>query len=148
MRFVYQLQEPSTSDESDEPESDSDDSASSKRVNRSSRRVRSGKQRMSIITNQLLNVPRLGENGHDDLGCGWHPTELNGSSKSSTAKRRFFQSAAHWDDRMQRVLVSEEGLAIPRVSVAEMMEMGGRSGEQEGSEPDDEMEIDEEEGES
>ena len=148
MRFVYQLQSPSTSDESDDPlESDSDDSSPSQRVNRSSRRIRAGKQRMSIVTNQLLNVPRAGE-GHEDFGCGWHPSEVNGTARSATAKRRFFQSAARWDDRMQRVLVSTEGLALPRVSVAEMMEMGGRNGEHDGSEPDDEMDIDEEEGES
>ena len=148
MRFVYQLQEPSTSDESDEPDSDSDDSSSSKRLNRSSRRIRSGKQRMSIMSNQLLSIPRVDENGYDDFGCGWHPSELNGQSKSSTARRRFFQSAAHWDDRMQRVLVSTEGLAMPQISVAEMMEMGGRNGENDGSEPEEEMEVDEEEGES
>lgn len=145
MRFVYQLHEPPTSDESDEAESESDDSSSSKRINRSSRRIRSGKQRMSIMTNQPLNAARLGEHGHEDFGCGWHPGEATGMARSATAKRRFFQSAAHWDDRMQRVLVSNEGLAMPRVSVAEMMEMGGRTGDHDGSEPDDEMDIDEEE---
>ena len=144
MRFVYQLQEPATSDESDEAESDSDDSSSSKRVNRSSRRVRAGKQRMSIMTNLPL---RLGENGHDD-GCGWHPAETNGVTKTATAKRRFFQSAAHWDDRMQKVLVSKDGLAMPGVSVAELMEAGGRDGEHEGSEADEEMDVDDDEGES
>lgn len=151
MRFVYSLQEPPSSDESDEPESESDDSSSSKRVNHSSRRIRAGKQRMSIVTNRVLHsVPRPGENGSGDhdFGCGWHPSEVNGASKTSTAKRRFFQSAARWDDRMQRVLVLNEGLAMSRVSVAEMMEMGGRGGEHDVSDQEDEMEIDEEEVES
>ena len=149
MRFVYNLQEPPSSEESDDPDSDSDDSSSSKRVNRSSRRARAGKQRMSIVTNQVLHhVPRLGENGHGDYGpgCGW-PAEAHGASRSSTAKRRFFQSAAQWDDRLQQVYVVEAGLT--RVSVAEMMELGGgRGGEQDVSDAEEEMEVDEEDAES
>ena len=148
-RFVYNLQEPPSSEESDDPDSDSDDSSSSKRVNRSSRRARAGKQRMSIVTNQVLHhVPRLGENGHGDYGpgCGW-PAEAPGASRSSTAKRRFFQSAAQWDDRLQQVYVVEAGLT--RVSVAEMMELGGgRGGEQDVSDAEEEMEVDEEDAES
>lgn len=140
MRFVYSLQEPPTSDESDgpEPDSDSDASSSSRRVNGSSRRAR--KQRMSIVTNQLLSVPR-----DADAGCGWHPADAHGTAKTATAKRRFFQSAARWDDRLQRVLVSQEGLAVPVAGVAELMEAGGRSGEHDGSEPEEDMDVDEEE---
>lgn len=137
MRFVYNLQEPPTSDSEDSDDASSDDSSSSKRMHRLSRRVRAGKQRMSIQTNQLLSIG-------DDPGCGWHPTESNGVPRTSTAKRRFFQSAARWDDRMQRVLVSNEGLAYPGTHVSELMEMGGRDVDGV-SDPDDEMEIDEEE---
>ena len=151
MRFVYSLQESTSSDESEDPESESDgdDSSTSRRVNHSSRRIRAGKQRMSIMTNRVLHhVPRLAENG--DYGHGLHLSDVNGASKASasTAKRRFFQSAARWDDTMQRVLVLTEGLAMPRVSVAELMEAGGRGGEHDVSEQEDEMEIDEEEAES
>jgi histone deacetylase 1/2 len=140
MRFVYSLQEPPTPDSSDSEDVSSDESSSSKRINRSSRRIRAGKQRMSIQTNQLLNIG-------EDYGCGWHPSESNGASRPSNAKRRFFQSAARWDDRMQRVLVSSEGLAYPRANIAEVMEMGGKDIDG-ASEPEEEMDVDEEDVES
>ena len=140
MRFVYNLQEPPTSDSEDSDDASSDDSSSSRRIRRSSRRIRAGKQRMSIQTNQLLSIG-------DDPGCGWNPTESNGVPRTSTAKRRFFQSQARWDDRIQRVLVSAEGLAYPKTSVAEVMEIGGRDFDGI-SEPDEEMEVDDDEADS
>lgn len=150
MRFVYNLQDPQTSEDSDDPDSESDESTSSRRVNRTSRRIRSGKQRMSIVNNKLYNVPRPDANGNGwyDYGCGWHGPEVNGASnRASTAKRRFFQSAAQWDDQLRRVTVVTEGLGQSRRNIAEVMEIGGHSGEQDMSEVD-EMSIDEEEGES
>lgn len=150
MRFVYNLQEANTSDDSDESESDSDDSLDSRRVNASSRKIRSGKQRMSIMTNQLLSVPRPEENGNGwyDSGCGWHISEPQAPPKSASTRRKFFQSGARWDDRLQRVLVSYDGLAMPQVSVAEMMENGGQVDEPDVSDIEEEMEVDGEEGES
>ncbi len=148
MRFVYHLQDSSTSEEEeDEPESDSDDSSSSRRMTRTSRRIRSGKQRMSITTNQLFNVPRLEEGGHGyyDYGCGHGPEMV----PTRSTKRRFFASFARWDDRLQQVLVHNEGLAMPRLNIVDLMESGGRSREPDaGSDAEEEMEVDEEEGES
>lgn len=140
------LLETDGTDESDEPESDSDDSSSSRRVNRSSRKIRTGKQRMSILDNQLHHIPGHDDNGFHDSGCGWHASEPQAPPKTASTRRVFFQSAARWDDRLQRVLVRGDGLAMT-TSVADVMENGGHRAEQDVSEPEEEMEI-EEEGES
>lgn len=105
---------------------------------------------MSIMSNQLVHVPRLEENGHEfyDSGCGWHLSELSAPPKISSTRRRFFQSAARWDNVMQRVLVRNDGLAMPRVSVADAMEAGGIHGDHDGSDPDEDMDVDDEEGET
>lgn len=147
MRFVYNLQDATTSEDSDEPDTDSDESSGSRRAKHPSRRGRSGRQRMSIITNQLLNIPRLDENG-DDSGCGSHTSEPQALPKSNPTRRMFFQSSARWDDHLRRVLVSYEGLAMPSVHVAEVRENGDHAGEPDASEGEDDMEVDEEEGES
>lgn len=147
MRLVYTLQEESTSDDEDEGASDSDDSISSRRPNRQSRRIRSGKQRMSIVTNKLINVPRLDEDdrGHWDYGCGHIPEPATVPAKST--RRRFFQSSARWDESLRRVMVTNEGSRAPRISVADLMERGGRD-DHDTSDVEDEMDIDEEEGEN
>lgn len=140
MRLVNDLQESSTSDGSDN-ESDSDTSSASRLINRSSRqhRVRNGKKRMSIITNQPIDFEQ--NQGYYDPCHGWTIPESN-----KPVKRRFFHSAARWDTQLQRVLVQDDGLAVPRVHVSTLMESGGRFGSDEGS--DDEMELEEEEEES
>lgn len=147
MRVTNTLLELEGSEDSDEADSDSDDSSGSRRVNRTSRRIRSGKQRMSIVTNQLLSVPRAENGEFHDSGCGWQSSEPHAPPKTGSTRRRFFQSAARWDDRLQRVLVRFDGLAMP-VSVADVMENGGHGVDHDISEPDEEMEVDEEEGES
>ena len=122
MRLVYTLQDDSTSDDEDGLGSDSDDSLSDRRGTRQSRRIRAGKQRMSIMTNNMVNVPRLeeGDFGYWDSGCGHVPESASVPQKSS--KRRFFQSSARWDEALRRVMVSNDGARPPRVSVAELME--------------------------
>lgn len=141
-RFVYGLQEAMASDESDDASSFSDESSSSRRRggSRSSRqRTRGGKKRMSIVTGKYFDVPRLEESGHGyyDYGQGndvqW--------GKGQGTKRRFFQSAARWDPYLEKVLVEHEMIAMPRVSVAGMMAMGGRSGNV-APPDDDEMDVD------
>ncbi|KAI0796411.1 histone deacetylase RPD3 [Irpex lacteus] len=129
MRFMNSLLEAEGSEDSDEPESDSDDSSGSRRVSRSSRRIRSGKQRMSIMDNKLHWIPSQPDDAFHDSG--------------SSTRRTFFDSTARWDDRLKRVLVRADGLAMP-VSVADVMENGGHGIEHDGS--DEEMEV--EEGES
>ncbi|KAI1792045.1 hypothetical protein LXA43DRAFT_1074008 [Ganoderma leucocontextum] len=103
-RHVYDIQ--NRSDQTDsEPESTSDDSdgeSSHRRRRRSSRRLRSGRKRMSIVTSKYFDVPRLPPEFEreialehdDDDGCG-HGHVLSGSA--SGKKRRFFESGAVWD---------------------------------------------------
>jgi histone deacetylase 1/2 len=144
MRFMNSLLEMDGSEESDEPDSDSDDSSGSKRLNRSSRRIRSGKQRMSIMDNQLYHIPSRDDQLFHDSGCGWHISDPQAPPKSASMRRIFFQSAARWDDDLKRVLVRADGLAMS-ANVADVMENSGRGIDPDGSE--EEMEV-EEEGES
>lgn len=137
------LLEAEGSEDSDEPESDSDDSSGSRRVSRSSRRIRSGKQRMSIMDNKLHWIPSQPDDAFHDSGCGWHSSEPQAPPRTASTRRTFFDSTARWDDRLKRVLVRADGLAMP-VSVADVMENGGHGIEHDGS--DEEMEV--EEGES
>ncbi|TCD60058.1 Histone deacetylase 6 [Steccherinum ochraceum] len=91
-RYIYDLQDSSTSSESD-PDSDSDHSSSTQRVSRSSRRqrARNGKQRMSIMTNQVIDVPEY-------------------LPATKTSKRRFFASeGAQWDQQLKKVVVGRNG---------------------------------------
>ena len=146
MRLVWSLQEAPTSDEEDEPVTESDDeSASERRSIQNSRRVRAGKASMSIMTNQLMNIPQLEEDGHGywDYGLG-HISEP-ASVPLKPSKRRFFQSAAHWDEASRRVTMRDDGL--PKLSIAELMANGGRGGDHDLSDLD-EMDLDDEEGES
>jgi len=125
-RFVYDLQEGLASDASDD-EPFSDESSSSRRVGRSRtrRHVRSGKKRMSIVTSQYFDVPRLEEGSHGFFDmCGGDQRSV--LPKGPSYKRRFFQSAARWDPQMERVLLETDGLAMPRPSVSDVMERGGR----------------------
>ncbi|TCD60061.1 hypothetical protein EIP91_010795 [Steccherinum ochraceum] len=92
MRYIYNLQDSSTSSES-ELDSDSDQSTSSRLVSRSSQRqrARNGRKRMSIATNQIFDV-----------------AEYLPASKAS--RRRFFASeGARWDEQLRRVVVARNG---------------------------------------
>ena len=139
MRLVNDLQESSSSEDSDD--SDSDMSSASRQINKTSRqrRVRNGKKRMSIITNQVFDPDA--NQGYYDPCHGWTMPETY-----KPAKRRFFHSAARWDSQLNRVLVQNDGLAMPRVSVSGVMESGGRGRSEEGSEEEMEAEEEEEEG--
>lgn len=145
-RFVYGLQDASASDESDELDSYSDDSSSSRRRT-SHRKIRNGRTRMSIITGQYFDIPRLDEGGHGyyDHGNGGEPP-WGSAPKSSASKRKFFQSAARWDSRLDKVLVDGDGINLPGLDVASLMISGGRSFHEDiGAVGDaDEMEIDDE----
>ncbi len=146
MRLVWSLQDASTSDEEDELGTDSDDdSVSEQRSIRDAKRIRAGKARMSIMTNQLMNIPQLEDNGHGywDYGLG-HIAEP-ASVPLKPSRRRFFQSSAQWDDTLRRVTITND--VTPQLSIAELIANGGRGGDHDLSDPD-EMDLDDEEGES
>lgn len=111
-RYVYKLQESeSLSEESDDQDWDSDDSSSTQRFSR----LKPLRKRMSLLTGQYVDVPTYNEHPHG----------------SKTSKRRFFQSAARWDEEIERVLVGGRGVfSIPRtMTVAALMEAGGKFAE-------------------
>ena len=67
------------------------------------------------------------------LPSGWQhnypaPGPADCGPVNHVTRRRFFSSAAQWDDAYERVLVNGEGMyAIPQgLSVADIMERGGR----------------------
>ncbi|KAJ8517772.1 hypothetical protein ONZ45_g5102 [Pleurotus djamor] len=126
-RYVYHLQESdATSSESDEPESaeDSEDSSSSRRFARNAQRtaVRRAKKRMSLMTNRVFEIASH-EDGYYEQGC----------QTSSKSKRRFFQAAAYWDDTFGEVKLGTRDprrvLGPKQQTLAEMLESGGRAGE-------------------
>ncbi|KAM5534217.1 hypothetical protein V8D89_012124 [Ganoderma adspersum] len=103
-RHVYDLQ--TQFDQMDSEAESTDDgldgeSSSHRRRRRSSRRLRSGRKQMSIVTSKCFDVPQLPpefkreialEHDEDD-GCGhWHGHAWSGSG--SGKKRRFFESRA------------------------------------------------------
>jgi hypothetical protein len=71
---------------------------------------------MSIFTNQYFDIP--GDDGR--------PGDYGPPNK--TTKRRFFQSAARWDETIEEVLVGRAKVdTVPRsVSLGALMEGGGR----------------------
>ncbi|KAH8101831.1 histone deacetylase RPD3 [Cristinia sonorae] len=102
MRFVYGLQDSSSTSSESDPESESDRSSSSRTINRSSRRqrARNGKKRMSITTNQTFEIP----DAHTAHQQPWALPTAKG------AKRRFFQSeGARWDEKLRKVVVAVSG---------------------------------------
>lgn len=141
-RFVYGLQEGSTSDESDGELSDGSSSGRSKRISRLRPKV--GKTRMSLLTGKYFEVQRLEENSHGyfDYGCGHVgsncPTSLPGNGK----RRRFFQSIAQWDEKFKKMVFAETLMYTGRSKLPDMMEKGGWVPEE--RESDEEMDADEE----
>ncbi|KAF9255973.1 histone deacetylase RPD3 [Marasmius fiardii PR-910] len=132
-RYVYHLQESDTtsssssSDEEEESVYDSDES-------NTSRGSRSGlRQRMSLLTGQYYDIP-VQEEGYE------HYETIGAPGKS--AKRRFFQSHATWDETYRKVLVGrrlENGVDDhARLSLTELMERGGRGLEDDEVQPFDE----------
>ena len=123
---MYHLQESETlSDDLDEVESsrwDSSDSSSTRR-NSTTRRQharahRAPKKAMSILTNQYFDVPE------QELGFGHYGY---GAAPGKTARRRFFQGAARWDENAGLVGAGEgddldlvgSGSKVPGVGAVE-----------------------------
>ncbi|KAI8998802.1 histone deacetylase RPD3 [Trametes punicea] len=126
-RFVYNLQERAAQSDS-ESDYDSDASLARTRTRGSSRNIRSGKTRMSLLTGEYFDVPRLeeGGNGYYDLGCGHEPWAQN-DLPALGMKRRFFQSAARWESALDKVPLERErsGLRNGRMDVGTLMIQGG-----------------------
>ncbi|OJT10301.1 Histone deacetylase clr6 [Trametes pubescens] len=120
-RFVYDLQGDSDETRSEsEGEADSDASSTRRTRGRPARKIRSGKKRMSIMTSQYFDVPRLPADydpnamdiDADEDGCGHgHEHAAWASARAGlptgTGKRRFFQSFAEWDP-VKKVLTERE----------------------------------------
>ncbi|KAI0638690.1 histone deacetylase [Trametes polyzona] len=119
-----------------EGENDSDSAAStSQRTHtrgRPGRAIRSNKKRMSILTSQYFDVPRLPPDLADGMdideaggGCGHeHEYARVGLPESARGKRRFFQSVAEWDP-VKRV-VRERERAGARAGAEAHMASGGK----------------------
>ncbi|KAI0737848.1 histone deacetylase RPD3 [Daedaleopsis nitida] len=149
-RYVYDGQKDSdeTDSEGEEDVESEAELATRRGRGRSSRRIRSGKQRMSILTSKYFDVPRLPpeferEIEMDELedGCG----HGHGHGHAGKAlKRRFFQSVAEWDPVSRHVL--ERQRAGVGVGMAESLrELQGRyliTPREQASEDGDVMEVD------
>jgi histone deacetylase 1/2 len=73
---------------------------------------------MSLLTGQYFDIPTH-ENGYSHFESGALP--------GKAAKRRFFQSAARWDDAAERVTLSKPVVSpvLPTMTLGELMERGG-----------------------
>ncbi|KAJ7649065.1 histone deacetylase RPD3 [Mycena polygramma] len=103
-RYVYDIQqEPEIppSDDSDDSDLWSSDDASAS----ASAAARARRKRMSILTNRYVDVPAR-------------------TIHAAHTKRRFFQSAARWDEGLERVTLGFSGVA----ELGGLMERGGRRG--------------------
>ncbi|KAG6845536.1 hypothetical protein H0H87_007780 [Tephrocybe sp. NHM501043] len=135
MRYAYDLQESdSPSETSDDDSWDSDESLSSRR-SRTRRFQKSSTQsrtHMSLLTGQYFDVP-VQEQGYSHFEHGAVP--------GKTAKRRFFQSAASWDETIEDVIIGK--LSPFPIQIGELMERGGRPpGVEEGEEEWEDMAVD------
>ena len=124
-------------------ESDSEsDSAQSRRI---SRDIRSGKKRMSLLTGEVYDVPRLEEheNGYYDLGCGHEPWASDTPPRG--VRRHFFQGGARWDPASHQIVMERgrAGLSNGTLDIGKLMVNGGRD-EETASDPGDEMDVDSE----
>ena len=147
-RFVYNMQETmaqpeSGSDSEEEEESDASGSRTRTR-SRSRRNIRSGKKRMSLLTGETFDVPRLEEheNGYYDLGCGHEPW-ANGDAVGRGTRRHFFRGGARWDPALQQVVLERERAGAPNgtLNVSKAM-AAGRPEEEPYEPPEDEMDVD------
>ncbi|GLB34288.1 putative histone deacetylase [Lyophyllum shimeji] len=137
-RYVYDLQESDTASETSDDDNswDSDESAASRR--QASSRARTGnpksappRTRMSLLTGQYFDVPAH-EHGYSHFEHGAVP--------GKTAKRRFFQSAARWDDNLESVILGKD--ATSPIPIGDLMERGGRLREEDGEEEWEDMQVD------
>ncbi|KAI0336353.1 histone deacetylase RPD3 [Cubamyces sp. BRFM 1775] len=146
-KFVYNLQERAAHSDSDS-DYDSDTSLARARTRGGSgpRSVRSGKKRMSLLTGEYYDVPRLeeGGNGYYDLGCGHEPWAA-ADLPALGAKRRFFKSPERGDSKLERILLEREraGVRNGRASLSALMAAGGQD---HASDPEElDMDVDTEE---
>ncbi|TBU32316.1 histone deacetylase RPD3 [Dichomitus squalens] len=139
-RFVYNMQESMA-----RSESESDSESDTARPRTRSRDIRSGKKRMSLLTGEIYDVPRLEEreNGYYDLGCGHEPWANDAPARG--VRRHFFQGGARWDPASHQIVMEREraGLSNGQVNVGRLMANGGRE-EEAASDPGDEMDVDSE----
>ncbi|KAH9884962.1 histone deacetylase [Cubamyces lactineus] len=131
-RFVYDAQ---NSDESPSEEDEEESDSSARRTRgRSGRQTRASKKRMSIMTSQYFDVPRLPPDydEEDEGGCGHeHEHEYAGDAWASAReglptgkrKRRFFQSIAEWDP-VKRVVTERERAGVRQGAEASMVNGG------------------------
>ncbi|KAA1466645.1 hypothetical protein DENSPDRAFT_831510 [Dentipellis sp. KUC8613] len=119
-RFVYQLQEPDVAepptDDSDEVDSyryDSDDSTSSKRRRTGGTRRPRQKKRMSIMSNEWLEVPHLNHLGYYDD---------NDIANGRQARRNYFDSGLRWDPDGRKIVKNGD----IGMTVRDIMERGGQ----------------------
>ncbi|KAG6820925.1 hypothetical protein H0H93_009699 [Arthromyces matolae] len=120
MKYVYDLQESdSPSDTSDDDSWDSDESLASRRHKSRARRYQksstASRTRMSLLTGQYFDVP-VNEEGFSHFEHGALP--------SKTAKRRFFQSSAKWNEHIEDAIIEKH--APYNIPIGELMERGGR----------------------
>ncbi|KAG2013083.1 histone deacetylase RPD3 [Coprinopsis cinerea AmutBmut pab1-1] len=129
-RYIYNLQESAEapSSDSEEGSSDSDDSSASHWNRQRSRRIGTGKKRMSLLTNQYYDIP------HE---YGFSPHDYHGHL-SKTTRRRFFQGGSRWDENVEQVINNRMQSVndYPRHSLSATMERGGSWGDR-GGEDDD-----------
>ncbi|RPD65961.1 histone deacetylase RPD3 [Lentinus tigrinus ALCF2SS1-7] len=143
-RFVYNLQESMAEPESQSESEDEESDASATRPrSRSRRNIRSGKQRMSLLTGEYFDVPRLEEceNGYYDLGCGHEPWTNGGVVRGT--RRHFFHGAARWDSALQQVILERERAGVQNgiFDLSKAMAAGPRD-EEPFEPPEDEMDVD------
>ncbi|KAI0670551.1 histone deacetylase RPD3 [Trametes maxima] len=144
-KFVYNLQEQTAPSDS-ESEYDSDTSLARMHARSGSQRPRSGKKRMSLLTGECFDVPRLeeGGNGYYDLGCGhepWSPSDL----PALGTRRHFFQGGARWESALDRVTVERERAGMRNGRIDLGLLMAAAAEQERSSELGDEMDVDTEE---
>ncbi|KAI0328208.1 histone deacetylase [Cubamyces sp. BRFM 1775] len=130
-RYVYDMQ---NSDESPSEDEEESDSSTRRTRGRTGRQTRAGKKRMSIMTSQYFDVPRLPPDydEEDESGCGHeYSYERRGDEWASAReglptgkrKRRFFQSIAEWDP-VKRVVTERERAGVRQGAEAVMVNGG------------------------
>ncbi|RDX48309.1 histone deacetylase RPD3 [Lentinus brumalis] len=148
-RFVYNLQESMAQPESESESEGEESEAPTTRTRSRSRRaqshnVRSGKKRMSLLTGEYYDDPRLEEreNGYYDLGCGHEPW-ANSDSVTRGTRRHFFGGAARWDSALQQVILERERAGVQNGTFDLSQAMAaGRQDEELFEPPEDEMDVD------
>lgn len=103
---------------------------------------------MSLLTGQIFDIPRMEEGGHGyyEFGNGGESSSWGPGAKSATSRRNFFQSAARWDSRLDRMSVGGEVFTLPKINMPTFTFSGGRSFQDDADavEDEDEMDLDDE----